>query len=143
MQENKTEETEKNKTEEPKKKTIIEKVEPLFPMIRTLVEFLTDCYAVFDSCSVVGLESFIGKYRGHSIDSLSQYAKGLFDDYDAVRNCLVFPEISNGPIEGCNNRIKMIKRRSCGKAGVEMLNAYAVLLAHKIAGTKANLDSAS
>ena len=109
------------------KKTTIETVEPLFPVIMVLIEFLDDFYHVFDSRDTAALESFIKKYRGHDIDSLSQFAHGLLDDYDAVRNNLIYDEVSNGPAEGLNNKSKMIKRRSYGRAGVELLNAYAVL----------------
>jgi len=109
------------------KKTAIEIVEPLFPLVRILIEFIVDCYYVFDTHDIADLESFINKYSACDIDSVSQFANGLLDDYDAVSNSLIYGEISNGPIEGINNRIKMIKRRSAGRAGIDLLNAYAVL----------------
>ncbi|MBS4023847.1 MAG: transposase [Dethiobacter sp.] len=40
---------------------------------------------------------------------------------------MVYDEISNGPIEGVNSRIKAIHRRSSGRAGIFLLNAYMVL----------------
>jgi len=110
------------------KKTVLELVEPLFPFIRVLIVFLVEFYAVFDSRDVAGLDKFIDKYKNSDIDSISQFARGLQDDYPAVKNSLIYSNISNGPIEGLNNRTKMIKRRSYGRAGVELLNAYSVLL---------------
>lgn len=51
----------------------------------------------------------------------------MTDDYEAVSNSLLYPGISNGPIEGHNGRIKFKHRRSAGKAGLDLLNAYFVL----------------
>ena len=82
---------------------------------------------MYDSNDPVRLDAFIAEYKKNDIDELAQYANGLFEDYDAVRNCLLYPEISNGPTEGCNSRIKMIHRRSGGRASLELLNAYTVM----------------
>ena len=82
---------------------------------------------MFDSNNPVRLDAFITEYMKSDIDELVQYANGLYKDYDAVRNCLLYPEISNGPTEGCNSRIKMIHRRSGGRASLELLNAYIVM----------------
>ena len=109
------------------KKNLIEKFKDLFPIINILIQFLVEFYAVFDSNDISKLDSFINKYIEHDIDALNQFANGLLKDYDAVKNCLLYPEISNGPSEGCNNRIKMIHRRSGGRASLELLNAFAVL----------------
>ena len=35
--------------------------------------------------------------------------------------------LSNGPMEGTNNKIKMMRRRGYGRAGIELINALAVL----------------
>ncbi len=69
----------------------------------------------------------IHTYSDCEVDALAQYVKGLADDYEAVKNSLIYDEISNGPIEGINNRIKSIHRRSSGRAGIFLLNAYVVL----------------
>ena len=57
---------------------------------------------------------------------------GLANDYDAVKNSLIYPEISNGPLEGVNRRIKMKHRRAGGRAGMGLLNAYNVLRAENL-----------
>jgi transposase len=73
------------------------------------------------------LTSFIDKYKDNGIDAVAQFVNGLLKDYDAVRNCLLYPHISNGPIEGINSRTKYIHRRGGGRASVEMLCAFRVL----------------
>ena len=99
----------------------------MFPIIRILIQFLVECYSIFDSNDISKLDSFIDKYRKSGIDPLCQYANGLLNDYDAVKNCLLYPDITNGVSEGNNNRLKMIHRRSGGRASLELLNAFAVL----------------
>ena len=49
-----------------------------------------------------------------------------------MKNSLIYPEISNGPLEGVNSRIKMKHRRGGGRAGMELLNAYNVLRAENL-----------
>lgn len=99
-----------------------------------LVSFLSDCYKMFDDGSIVELDSFIIKYKDCGIDPLVQYANGLLNDYEAVKNSLIYKNISNGPLEGMNNRIKMKHRRGGGRAGIELINAYNVLKASDLAG---------
>ena len=81
---------------------------------------------MFDDYSVVELDSFITKYKSIEIAPLAQYASGLLNDYEAVKNSLIYKDISNGPIEGINSRIKMKHRRGGGRAGIELINAYNV-----------------
>lgn len=105
----------------------------IYPVIHILVAFLTDFYSWLDMNDEAGLENFIGKYRDSEIDAISQFVNGLIKDYDAVRNCLLYPHISNGPIEGINSRTKMVHRRGGGRASVELLCAFRVLASAKCA----------
>lgn len=73
------------------------------------------------------LGRFINNYKDSTIDSVAQFAKGLDKDYDAVKNCLLYPNISNGPVEGINSRTKYVHRRGGGRASVELLCAFRVL----------------
>ncbi len=103
-------------------------------MITDLVSFLADCYKIFDEGSIIALDSFISKYKDCGIAPLAQYAKGLLNDYDAVKNSLIYKNISNGPLEGVNSRIKMKHRRAGGRAGIELINAYNVLKIGELTG---------
>jgi transposase len=106
----------------------------LYPVITDLVSFLSDCYKIFDEGSTIELDSFIFKYKDCGIAPLSQYAKGLLNDYEAVKNSLIYKDISNGPLEGVNSRIKMKHRRAGGRAGIELINAYNVLKIGELTG---------
>jgi transposase len=91
------------------------------------VLFLTEFYFFIDSCDIIALDSFIEKYKASSVDALSQFASGLEKDYEAVKNSLVYVSISNGPVEARNSLTKMYHRRSRGRAGIELLQAYSVV----------------
>ena len=92
-----------------------------------MVVFLIEFHTCLDMNDVTLLDNFINKYKDNKIDSVAQFVNGLIKDYDAVKNCLLYPSISNGPIEGINSRTKYIHRRGGGRASIELLNAYRVL----------------
>jgi transposase len=58
---------------------------------------------------------------GKSISpSIRSFATGLRRDYDAVKMALSDP-LSNGQVEGQNNRLKLIKRKMQGRAKLDLL----------------------
>lgn len=96
-------------------------------IIPRLLAFLVAFYDVMLTRDVEKLDQFIGEYQSDSIEAISVFASGLKKDYEAVKNSLLYPQISNGPMEGTNNKIKMMRRRGYGRAGIELINALAVL----------------
>lgn len=60
--------------------------------------------------------------------ALQRFAKGLRDDYDAVKASLILPW-SNGPVEGHINRLKTLKRSMYGRAGLDLLTRRFLLAA--------------
>ncbi len=99
----------------------------MYGIIPRLVMILAAFYEVMLSADVNKLDEFIRKYQNDSIETIATFASGLKKDYEAVKNCLHYPDISNGPMEGTNNKIKMMRRRGYGRAGIELINALAVL----------------
>lgn len=59
--------------------------------------------------------------------SFERYARGLDNDFNAVKNAILKRGISNGPMEGINNKIKLLRRTRYGRAKIELVNALAVL----------------
>jgi transposase len=59
---------------------------------------------------------------------LQRFAKGLRDDYDAVKAGVTFPW-STGPVEGHINRLKMLKRQMFGRASLDLLQRRFLLAA--------------
>jgi transposase len=72
------------------------------------------------------LDDWIEQAENSSIQSLQRFANGLKDDYDAVKAGLTL-EISNGQVEGQNNRLKMLKRQMFGRAGLDLLAKRLIL----------------
>jgi transposase len=60
--------------------------------------------------------------------SLQRFAKGLRDDYDAIKAGLTL-RWSNGPVEGHINRLKMLKRQMFGRARFDLLQRRFLLAA--------------
>ncbi|PZO52634.1 MAG: hypothetical protein DCF15_13615 [Phormidesmis priestleyi] len=66
------------------------------------------------------LEDCLKKAMNASTKAFRSFAKGLIDDYDAVKAGVTL-EVSNGQVEGQNNRLKMLKRQMFGRAGLDLL----------------------
>ena len=58
--------------------------------------------------------------------ALKKFASGLMDDYDAVKASMMI-EVSNGPVEGLNNKLKMLKRQMYGRAGLTLLSKRLIM----------------
>ncbi|WP_363319129.1 transposase [Desulfosporosinus sp.] len=97
-----------------------ERLENAFGLIPHLSTFLLAFYNVLLHRDVAKLDLFINDYQNDSIEPLSVFVSGLQKDYEAVKNSLLYPCISNGPMEGTNNKIKMVRRRGYGRVGIEM-----------------------
>jgi hypothetical protein len=99
----------------------------VYQLIGDLVGFLTAFYEFLLSLDCNKLRQFMDFYEHHASEEITTFIAGLKKDLTAVQNCLLYPKISNGPMEGTNNKIKMVRRRSFGRAGIELLNALLVL----------------
>jgi len=66
------------------------------------------------------LDNWLAKVNKSSINPLRTFAKGIVDDYEAVKASMRY-DWSNGPVEGLNNKLKMLKRQMYGRAGVDLL----------------------
>lgn len=67
-----------------------------------------------------GLDDWLKQAISSAFRPFHSFATGLFEDYDAVKASLT-TAISNGPVEGLNNRLKMLKRQMYGRAGLALL----------------------
>lgn len=65
---------------------------------------------------------FIERYMNAGVKELASFANGLSKDIQAVENA-VASRLSNGFVEGTNNKIKMVKRTMYGRCGKELLSA--------------------
>jgi transposase len=65
-------------------------------------------------------DSWLDKAKNCSVSLLHSFAVGLESDYDAVKAGVTL-SISNGPVEGHINRLKMLKRQMYGRAKIDLL----------------------
>ena len=72
------------------------------------------------------LDTWLEKAKNSTIKAFQSFAKGLDEDYDAVKAGMSL-DVSNGPVEGQNNRLKMLKRQMFGRAGLDLLAKRLIL----------------
>ncbi|MEL6138490.1 MAG: transposase [Cyanobacteria bacterium J06633_23] len=72
------------------------------------------------------LDDWMDSAKNISVKAFQSFAKGLSDDYDAVKAGVTL-DVSNGPVKGQNNRLKMIKRQMFGRAGLDFLAKRLIL----------------
>ena len=72
------------------------------------------------------LDSWIERAKESTFKPFQRFAKGLLDDYDAVKAGLTL-EVSNGQVEGQNNRVKQLKRQMFGRAGLKLLEKRLIM----------------
>ena len=66
------------------------------------------------------LNAWLNKAKNTSVSLLRSFAVGLESDYDAVKAGVTM-SVSNGPVEGHINRLKMLKRQMYGRAKIDLL----------------------
>jgi len=67
------------------------------------------------------LDPWLQRATTSALVALQRFAKGLYEDYDAVKAGVTLPW-SNGPVEGHINRLKMLKRQMFGRARLDLLS---------------------
>ena len=99
----------------------------MHPVYDHMFQFGIDYHKFMDNNDPAGLLEFIEKYKNDKYWRLAKFANGLQLDIDAVTNTLLYPNISNGLVEGINSLIKSIKRVGGGKAKIDLLTAKMVI----------------
>ena len=97
-----------------------------YPVVRKLKACIDEFRQIFIHKNMPRLYLFIECYKKSEFAPIASFAKGLERDIDAVENAVASP-LSNGFVEGINNRTKMIKRVMYGRCGLELLSAKIML----------------
>jgi len=93
-----------------------------YPVIMKLKICIREFRDTFEKERIPLLYCFIENYKCSDLKLLSAFAKGLEKDLEAIENAVSMP-LSNGFVEGTNNKIKMIKRTMYGRCGCKLLAA--------------------
>lgn len=91
-----------------------------------LVELADEFLELLRNRKADAFDGWLMKAVGCAIKPLQTFAKGLFDDYAAVKASMM-SEVSNGPVEGLNNKLKMLKRQMYGRASVQLLEKRLII----------------
>lgn len=76
------------------------------------------------------LNTWIKKYSVSEYQHIASFAKELNKDISAIKNAIRY-NISNGPMEGCNNKVKAVKRSMYGRARDDLLLIKITLYSRK------------
>jgi len=91
-----------------------------YPLVVQLNQCILDFRKIYTEKSLNALDEFIACYEISASKPISSFANGLSDDLDAVKNSVIH-DWNSGFAEGCNNKIKAIKRLMYGRAKVDLL----------------------
>lgn len=90
------------------------------PELRKILELVSDFRALLSGNNVNALDEWIEKAENLDIVELNSFLKLIRSDKEAVKNAIRY-QYSNGPTEGHNNKIKVIKRQMYGKCKFDLL----------------------
>jgi len=107
---------------------LLERLVQQHPDLALLVELADEFLQLLRQRQADALDDWLLKAVGCAIKPLQTFAKGLFDDYAAVKASMM-SEVSNGPVEGLNNKLKMLKRQMYGRASLELLTKRFIIAA--------------
>lgn len=106
-------------------KTLLERL-TLQPELSAAITLAQGFIALVRQRCPEGLDNWIEAAKNSTIKAFQSFSKGIEEDYDAVKAGVTL-EISNGPVEGLNNRLKMLKRQMFGRASLELLEKRFIL----------------
>jgi hypothetical protein len=91
-----------------------------YPLVVQLNQCILDFRKIYTEKSPNALDEFIACYEKSASKPISSFASGLYDDLAAVKNSVIY-NWNSGFAEGCNNKIKLIKRLMFGRAKIDLL----------------------
>lgn len=106
--------------ERSRERMMMERIIAGSPTLSAMREYVTSFRSLFRNGSPDSLDEWVDKYTGSPFRMFSAFAKGVKEDGVAIRNAMTY-SISNGPLEGVNNKLKAIKRSMYGRAGIALL----------------------
>ena len=96
-----------------------------YPVLEEIKLSIDNFREIYNEKNLKLLDWFIAIYSQSLIKPIASFARGLLLDIDAVSNS-VTSSLSNGYVEGINNKIKVIKRIMYGRAKIDLLAAKVV-----------------
>ncbi len=111
----------KEENRKPEETELLERLVTQHPDLATAVELAEEFLQLLRQQQAEAFDSWLMKALKSPLKSFEKFAEGLFEDYAAIKASMM-SEVSNGPVEGLINRLKMLKRQMYGRAGLELLS---------------------
>lgn len=97
----------------------------IYPNLSEIKDCIVDFRKIYETKDTELLKQFIARYATSQIAPIKSFANGLLTDITAVTNS-VTSDLSNGFVEGNNNKIKAIKRTMYGRAKIDLLRVKVI-----------------
>ena len=95
--------------------------------VNSLIMLATEFRITLNSSDAETLLSWIKRAQGYeSQKNLQCFIKAILEDIASVKNAVLYPE-SNGSVEGCICKLKLIKRTMYGRCNFPLLKAKVLL----------------
>nr|WP_051482695.1 ISL3 family transposase [Synechocystis sp. PCC 7509] len=105
---------------------LLEQLVAQHPALAIAVELAEEFLRLLRQRQGEAFAAWLTKALKSSLQPFQSFASGLFDDFEAVKASMML-SVSNGPVEGLNNRLKMLKRQMYGRAGLALLSKRFIL----------------
>src|SRR6267142_4090680 len=100
------------------------------PEVAEAIDLAQDFATLVRQRQPAQLDPWLHRATTRTLEALQRFAKGLYEDYEAVKAGVTLPW-STGPVEGHINRLKMLKRQLFGRARLDLLSRRFVLAPHE------------
>lgn len=106
----------------PEDRELLKQIAAQHPDLALAIELLADEFlGLLRQRQGEAFDGWLTRALKSSLKPFQTFAEGLSDDYDTVKSSMT-STVSNGVVEGLNNRLKMLKRQMYGRAGLALLN---------------------
>lgn len=105
---------------QPNEREVIAQLLSAHPDLKSAIELAQQFVSLVRQRLPEQLDAWLNKAKNSSVSLLRSFAVSLESDYDAVRAGVTM-SVSNGPVEGHINRLKMLKRQMYGRAKIDLL----------------------
>ncbi|WP_409197231.1 transposase [Chroococcidiopsis cubana] len=105
---------------------LLEQIVAEHPDLALAVELADEFLLLLPQQRADGFDKWLMQAMQSSLKPFEQFAQGLLEDYVAVKASMM-SSVSNGAVEGLNNRLKMLKRQMYGRARLELLSKRFIL----------------
>ncbi|MGG6262992.1 ISL3 family transposase [Leptolyngbya sp. AN03gr2] len=101
-------------------KRLIQRLRAHSPVLKTAIDLSETFCKLIRHRQSEQFDAWLERVDTCDLVPFQKFGQGLQQDYEAVKAAMSLP-ISNGPVEGQINRLKLLKRQMYGRAGIKLL----------------------